>query len=110
MSRHPEAVVRWLALVCTLLFGTVTTAQAAHLHKPARQDHHLQAPAAASQAADTEEHCPLCVAMHPALPAPMHVAPAPGLADEPILRPAPAYRTASSWSFARFGRPPPPVL
>jgi hypothetical protein len=110
VSREPRIWVRWLALACALLFCTVSTAEAAHLHKLARQEHHVQAPSAGSPQADTEEHCPLCVAGHPALPAPMPVAPAPTFALCPALPVAPFCGTASSWSFARFSRPPPVIL
>ena len=96
-----------LAFLFALLFAVVTTAQAAHLHRPTGQEHHLQAPAAGSQSADAEEHCPLCVAMHPALPAPIHVEPSPVLVKTPSTGLPPDLDVFASWAFARFGRPPP---
>jgi hypothetical protein len=100
--------MRWLVLFFAVLFGTVTTAQAAHVHRVAKAGHTIQAPATASQTADNEEHCPVCVtAMHAALPAPLHVASAPVLQDERLEGPSCSVGAATAWHFARFGRPPP---
>ncbi len=104
---HPVPWVRWLALVCALLFGSVSTAQAAHVHKPATQGHHVQLPAAGTSSADTEEHCPLCAAVHAALPAPIPVAPSPALMQQAAVGLAGEDGLGCSWSFARFSRPPP---
>lgn len=108
--RRTESCVwmQLLTLFCAALFLFVSTAQAAHLHSPAKQGHHLQAPAAGSQTADAEEHCSLCVAMHPALPASVHVAPMPLLRDEPLAGLPPDDGVLAAWAFARFSRPPPP--
>lgn len=100
--------MRWLVLSFAVLFGTVTTAQAAHLHHLAKAGHTVQAPATTSQTADNEEHCPVCVsAMHAALPAPLHVASAPVLQDERLEGSSFYVVAATAWHFARFGRPPP---
>jgi hypothetical protein len=99
---------RWLVLAFTLLFGAVTTAQAAHLHRPAKPGHHLQAPTVASPTADNEEHCPLCVAaMHAAMPVPSPVPLAPGLRDATFEGQPAHVKVETAWHFARFGRPPP---
>ncbi|HLI77382.1 MAG TPA: hypothetical protein VKV02_10595 [Acidobacteriaceae bacterium] len=107
MYVQPTAWMRWLTITCVLLFTVITTAQAAHLHRPAGAGHQVQAPLAGTPSADAEEHCPLCVAMHPALPAPMHVAPAPVLLGEPLPSQRQEGVAGSVWAFARFGRPPP---
>ena len=99
--------VRGFVLLFALAFGVVTTAEAAHLHRPAGQGHHLQGPAAGMQSADGEEHCPLCVAGHPALPAPMHIAPSPMSISERVAGVPPGGGVSASWHFARFSRPPP---
>ena len=101
--------MRWLVVAFALLFGTVMTAEAAHLHRLAGQGHFLQAAGPGSPSADAEEHCPLCVAVHPALPAPIHVAPAPVLSSQSLPRSVAARAGTVSWHFARFGRPPPEV-
>ena len=103
----PSLWTRWTVLVCALLFGVVTTAQAAHLHRPAPHEHRLQAPAADTQGGDDEEHCPLCVAIHPALPVELQVVPAPALVIERLESPAENRVAPTVWHFARFGRPPP---
>lgn len=99
--------MRWVVVSFALLFATVMTAQAAHLHLPTGQGHFLQVPAAGSSSADAEEHCPLCVAVHPALPAPIHIAPSPVSEGERAVGFSPDRGVSASWSFARFGRPPP---
>ena len=98
---------RWLVLAVALLFGTVSTAQAAHVHRPAGAVHHLQGLPSGTPSADTEEHCPLCVAMHAALPAPMHLAAAPVSQDDRCEGVSQAFAAITAWHFARFSRPPP---
>jgi hypothetical protein len=105
---HPCRWVRWVALVSALFLGVLTTAQNAHLHRPAVAGHHLQSPAAGTQAADTEEHCPLCVAMHHvALLPPMQVGSLPVVVVEALVGLPPGKTASGTWHFARFGRPPP---
>jgi hypothetical protein len=101
--------VRWFAFACALLFSVANTAQAAHIHRlsPESAGHHLRAPEAGTPTANTEEHCPLCVAIHPALPAPLHVGPAPVVAQKALPSDAAERRAISAWHFARFSRPPP---
>ncbi len=95
-------------LAFALLFGAVTTGQAAHIHPPGSTTHQVRTAAAGTQTADSEEHCPLCVAMHQqALPAPMHAGSLPGLLDELATAEPAEQSVASVWHFARFGRPPP---
>jgi len=100
--------MRLLAIVCVLLVGVVGTAQAAHVHGAwlTHPDKRVSLPMEASQSLD-QEHCPLCVAMHSALPVSMQAVP------EPLQQVA--QRVASRvfaapdklWSFAMFSRPPP---
>lgn len=106
----PTLWMRWMVLAFALMFGGISTAQAAHLHRPGLPGHHLQAPASGSQSVDNEEHCPLCVAIHAALPAPMLLAPARAVA---VVQPAgrsPDIRAAAAWPFANFSRPPPALI
>jgi hypothetical protein len=98
-------------MLCLLLVGGASTAQAAHIHGQWLPDHaaHATQPPSAMQVPGGEEHCGLCMAMHGALPVSMRLEPArlalvacvPVLADERVAE--------SSWHFARFSRPPPAV-
>lgn len=100
--------MRWLTLACALLFATVITAQAAHLHKPATSDHHVQAPGAGAQSLDDEEHCPLCVAaVHLASPTSIRVGLSPTVLRPMVVGTVPNGSAREAWTFARFSRPPP---
>ena len=100
-----------LAFVCVLLIGFASSAQAVHSHGEYLPGHaaHVGGPPDASQIPGGEANCPLCVAMHSALPTTTGgvtvttalvactVATVVGrIADEP-------------WHFAMFSRPPPAV-
>jgi hypothetical protein len=95
-------------MLCVLLAGAIGTAQAAHIHGqwlPQKAAH-------ASNLADApdgqgEEHCPLCVAMHSALPITMHVVAAPALEVGSALTARIRVAPQKLWSFAMFSRPPP---
>ena len=101
--------MRWLALVCILLFGAASTAQAAHLHGLGSDatKHHLQEPAASSPGAADEEHCPLCVAMHAVAPAAFVVASGALLPVAPVVRFGTERKASPAWHFSGFSRPPP---
>ena len=104
----PSSWSRWLVLVFALLFGVVTTGQAAHIHPPGSATHQVRTAAVSTQSADSEEHCPLCVAMHQqALPAPMHAGSVPDLLADVTTGEVAERTVVSVWHFARFGRPPP---
>lgn len=100
---------RWVSLLCVLVFGVASTAQAAHIHGGggAKGVHEVHAPTGGSKTAGDEEHCPLCIAVHWALPATMAAAPAPVLALAVQLRPLTELPAPVAWHFARFSRPPP---
>jgi len=100
--------VRVLAMWCVLLVAAVGTVQAVHIHgewlpKNAAQ---VAIPADASQG-QGEEHCPLCVAMHSALPATMQVVPEPVQQIAQTLYTHVLVAPEKLWSFAMFSRPPP---
>ena len=104
--------VRSLALACLLLVGAVSTAQVAHIHGDwlPKHDTHLGAPADASQTPGDEEHCPLCVAMHSALPISQPMEPV-QVELVAVLPPAAALALpASVWHYAMFSRPPPALI
>jgi hypothetical protein len=102
--------MRMLTMLCVLLVGGMGMAQAVHVHGDWLPDNaiHASIPADASQG-QGEEHCPLCVAMHSALPTTMQVVPEPvreavhGLFTRVPVAPQ------KLWSFAMFSRPPPVV-
>jgi hypothetical protein len=100
--------VRVLAMWCVLLVAAVGTVQAVHIHgewlpKNAAQ---VAIPTDASQG-QGEEHCPLCVAMHSALPTTMQVVPAPVQQVTQALYTHVLVAPEKLWSFAMFSRPPP---
>lgn len=101
--------MRWVALVCALLFGVSSTAQAAHFHdlNSGSRVQQLQAPNGTSKSPADEEHCPLCVAMHWALPATMVVVVAASVSVTSLTRVCTELAAPAAWPFARFGRPPP---
>ncbi len=103
--------VRVLAMVCLLLVGGASTAQAAHIHGQWLPHHGAQAsqPATVGQIAGGEEHCGLCMAMHAAMPVSMRVAPVRLALVVRVAVEADDRVTASSWHFAMFSRPPPAV-
>ena len=55
------------------------------------------------------DHCPLCVAMHSALPATANEAPEPLLQVQAVLFHAVELQRLQRWSFDLFSRPPPAV-
>jgi len=107
---HP-GWVRMLAAACVLLVGLASSAQVVHIHGQWLPDHEQKvgAPPDASQLPGGEEHCPLCVAMHSALPVAMQAGPAQMVLVE--SRPASVVDRVpdAQWHFAMFSRPPPVV-
>lgn len=100
---------RALAVVFAFLIGVVSTAQAAHTHGELlpKNAPHAKSPQTVSQLPSNEANCPLCVAMHSALPSAI----AGGVTEAPVaaaIRVAAADHAATAaWHFARFSRPPP---
>jgi hypothetical protein len=95
----------WLRLVgvlCLLLICIASTAQVCHTHLEAAassKDSHQNVPA--------PDHCPLCVAMHSALPAMANSAPEPLLQVQAVLFHAVELQRLHRRSFDLFSRPPP---
>jgi hypothetical protein len=95
-------------MLCVALMAAVGTAQAVHIHGDWLPQNALHAtvPADASQG-QGEEHCPLCVAMHSALPVTLAVVPE-SLQEVRLLLSAHVLIAPQRlWSFAMFSRPPP---
>jgi hypothetical protein len=57
-----------------------------------------------------EDHCPLCVAMHSALPVALHVAPEPILQIQRLDSLAADVERVFRWRFEMASRPPPASL
>jgi hypothetical protein len=101
--------LRVLAYACLLLVVGASSVQAVHIHGQWLPQRAAQvAPAAdGSQLPGGEENCPLCMAMHSALPVVTHLAPARlvlvvGRVEQVVDRIPDA-----TWHFAMFSRPPP---
>lgn len=96
------AWLRLLALLCLLLIMVMSTVQVCHVHTfaGARQG---------SQQGDpgSEDHCPLCVAMHSALPTDIQVAPEPMLMVRALESVAADAERIFRWRFEMASRPPP---
>jgi hypothetical protein len=105
---HPTWL-RVLALLCALLLGFTSSAQAAHVHGDWLPHHAAQVGSAAddSQVPGGEINCPLCVAMHLSLPVDSHLAPVGLVLLECRLATAIDHVPVSQWHFAMFSRPPP---
>lgn len=97
-----------MALFCVMLAGAIGTAQAVHIHGDwlPKKGTHASVPVVGTQA-QGEEHCPLCAAMHSAMPAMLQAVPAPVL--ETALRLAGDVLVSQQTleTFAMFSRPPP---
>jgi hypothetical protein len=101
--------MRVLAYACLLLVIGASSVQAVHIHGQWLPQRAAQVVPAAdgSQLPGGEDRCPLCVAMHSALPVSTHLEPARLVLVE--CRPAQAvdHTPDAAWHFAMFSRPPP---
>ena len=103
--------MRWLAAVCLALVAVAGTAQAVHVHGQWLPQNKAQvhAPIEATQSNGGEDRCPLCVALHPALPVSLQAAPPPpALVSTPLVETA-WHAPEAPWPFAIFSRPPPSI-
>ena len=101
--------LRMLALACVLLVGIASSAQAVHIHGDLLPHHDAQVQQSvdASQLPGSEASCPLCVAMHSALPVSATTADT-TLVLVQVTMPTVQDRLPNSlWHFANFSRPPP---
>lgn len=101
--------LRVLALACLLLVAVASSVEAVHVHGRWLPQQAAQAGAAAdgSQLPGGEDHCPLCVAMHSALPVQVHVEPVRLLLVDCKAVQGIDREPESAWHFAMFSRPPP---
>ena len=100
--------LRVAALLCLLFVGVAGIAQAAHIHGELLPSSATQIAAhTALSPSMAEDACPLCVAMHSALPVTGFAAMVVGLLLEINLLLASTRKPRSLWYFAAFSRPPP---
>jgi hypothetical protein len=108
IARQQPLWLRAVTLFCVLLLGSASVAQAAHIHgqwlphsKPEVSKY------TAGPLTSAEDACPLCVAMHSALPVQAVALPAATLVESTQV-PAFARRFVPQiWQFEQFSRPPP---
>jgi hypothetical protein len=96
--------LRLLAVLCVVVVCMMSTVLACHTHadfSALKQNSQHHSPA-------TDDHCPLCVAMHSALPVSLHVTPEPMLQIQSLNSVAADARRIFRWRFEMASRPPPP--
>jgi hypothetical protein len=103
--------LRVIAFACLLLVAGASSAQATHIHGKLlpNQSTQVDGVADASQLPGGEANCPLCVAMHSALPTVVSLQPVQLVLVECKLATVVEQRRDSQWHFAMFSRPPPAV-
>ncbi|HUZ05626.1 MAG TPA: hypothetical protein VMU62_09725 [Acidobacteriaceae bacterium] len=84
---------RGWAVLCVGLILMTASLQACHFHAPGSQS--------------GPDHCPICIALHPALPAATHVAPMASQAAPESITPSPLSQYHRIWAFHLSSRPPP---
>ncbi len=94
--------LRLLAALCLMLVVVLSTAQVCHTHTQTAVKQR-----SSQNDSSPEDHCPLCVAMHSALPTDIHVAPevltSVGTLDSVAADAERMFR----WRFEMASRPPP---
>ena len=100
-----------MAFACLLLVTAVSSAQVSHIHGQwlPHQQAQVGAAADASQLPGGEERCPLCVAMHSALPTVLSLQPVQLVLVVCRLATVTERTNEAQWHFAMFSRPPPVV-
>ncbi len=96
--------LRLIGMLCLLLICVASTAEVCHTHSETTstsKDSRQNVPG--------PDHCPLCVAMHSALPATANTVPEPVLQVQMVLFKAVELQRLQRWSFELFSRPPPVV-
>ncbi len=101
--------LRVLAFACLLLVVGASSAQASHIHGRWLPQKAIRAgaPLDASQLPGGENSCPVCMAMHSALPVAAHVEVVRMVLVECEVVQAVDRAPETLWHFAMFSRPPP---
>lgn len=103
-ERQRPTWLRLIAILCVLVVSIMSTVLACHTHaefsalKQNSQQHNGPTP---------DDHCPLCVAMHSALPVSLHVTPEPMLQIQALDSVAADAQRTFRWRFEMASRPPP---
>lgn len=98
----------WIAVLTVLLIAIMSTVQVCHTHDllPGQADSHGSLP---HQDA-APDHCPLCVAMHSALPVDVQVTSEPIAHTQVLDSVAANAQRLFRWRFQLASRPPPPAF
>jgi len=100
-SSPQPAWLRWISVLCLLLVCVMSTVQVCHTHDLLTRTKDSQ------QSQQGPDHCPLCVAMHSAMPATLQAAPEPVLHVQALDSAAAETQRIFQWRFAQASRPPP---
>jgi hypothetical protein len=92
-----------VALICVLMVCVMSTVQAFHTH----DDPSFKRQGSRQNPTTPEDHCPLCVAMHSALPVALHITPEPVLNIQTLDSIAADAERIFRWRFEMASRPPP---
>ncbi len=101
-NQHRPMWLRVLAMVCLLVLCLASTAQVSHVHGEVPGGHDSQ-----TSRQPVPDHCPLCLAMHSALPATERTAPEPVLQVRAVPLKTFTVQRLQRWSYELFSRPPP---
>ena len=100
--------LRMLTLACLLLVAGASTVDAVHIHGEWLPHHGAQVGAAAvGSQLPGEESCPLCVAMHSALPVVARLEPVRVVLLGSKMAQGVDRAPETMWHFAMYSRPPP---
>jgi hypothetical protein len=105
IAQRQPVWLRLMALMCILLIGIASTAEVCHTHPGA-----ITSSKDSRQNVPSPDHCPLCVAMHTAMPTTTTAASEPVLEAQPLALKLVAEEWALQWSYDLFSRPPPALL
>ncbi|MFP5232085.1 MAG: hypothetical protein ACLGQX_05575 [Acidobacteriota bacterium] len=101
--------MRAITFACLLLVTAASSLQAVHIHGQwlPRRAAHLTALPDGSQVPGGEENCPLCMAMHTAMPAAARIElPHPELVECKEMQ-AKDHLPETLWHYATYSKPPP---
>jgi hypothetical protein len=96
--------LRLVAVASVLLICVMSTVQASHTHAGLSS---MKQNSNSGNGPASDDHCPLCVAMHSALPVPLHVIPEPILHIQTVNSVAAEAQRIFRWRFEMASRPPP---
>ena len=89
-------LLRGCAVACVAVVLLAATTQACHFHAPGSQS--------------GPDHCPICIALHPAMPAASHAMQTVTQAVSESVQATPLHRYHHVWSFDLSIRPPPALF